>query len=128
MTSTLERRHVDEVFLPVQPLRPVSIASQEVSPIYDVDRLSQKLDELSFDSSFKISIGSTTITKDNRSYLFEDVDHVDPDQLEMSEYDFENAMDMEDQDLDMYMASAAHARLSRSVTPERLSKVWCIDH
>ena len=104
----------------------------DVSPIYNAQSLSARLEEKVHDSNFKMSIGAT-ITRASR-YLVDDCSDTEPE----SEDEDDSEIDEEDMDqllagnlnFDDVMAnvSATHARMTRNTSPEHLSKVWQIDH
>jgi hypothetical protein len=135
--SAAESRNVDrmipEAFISDASLRPNS----EVSPLYDPDRLYSLLSERAQDSHFMMSIGSTNAWTPPHM-IDDDEDSTDDDNTQES-LDDDDVEAMRDYlshmdeplgakvDLDDFMVSAAHAKMTRSVQAEHLSKVWRID-
>ena len=124
----VESRIVQNTYSRIEAVDPVACSSSEVSVIYDKDRLSKALQELTFNDVYKSSVGSTVVY--NGDVLFDDLDddiHVyqqsddhGQDEYERVRHSIENDGNF---DLDSYMAAAAHARPARNVTAERLSQV-----
>jgi len=130
--SDAESRFIQNMYSSIDAVEPVAFSSLEVSVIYDDDRLSKALSELTFDDSYKASVGSTIAYEGD--FLFDGFDgnaRVPHELINDSQDEYERVRHSLDNDknfdLDSYMAAAAHARPSRNVTAERLSKVWRID-
>jgi hypothetical protein len=143
--SKVEARAIDLMI----PEATISLATSwyrnEVSPIYDPDRLTSPLCERAEVSQFMMSIGSTTasnqphlISRDNYDNGDGSNDNKSSSQgsSEDSAGDVEAVRDylsgMEEPlqgevDLDEFMVSATHARMKRNVQVENLSKIWRID-
>jgi hypothetical protein len=136
--STMEHTMVDTM-MPEAFVSSVSnCPSSEVSPIYDPDRLYSLLNERAQESRFMMSVGSTNACASQ--HLIEDETESSDDDNESQEpltddddeamRDYLASMDSPlgtDIDLDDYMISASHTRMTRSVQAEHLSKVWQID-
>ena len=107
----------------VDTVAPIQVSSAEISPIYDHDRLADALQDLTLTSNIKMSIGSTTV---GGTYLIE---CTEDDATEPLDDECQVMMNLEENDdaIESFMSSAAHARQRRNITPEYLSKVWRID-
>ena len=101
-----------------------SLAAVKAESLYQV--LLEKAEE----GMFKMNIGSTdttseiyveTVTDDDSTDGFKDGD----DEASMFEFIAED-WDLEEDDLDEFMAAAATAGRPGGVTPEHLSKIWRI--
>lgn len=87
----------------------------EVSPIYDQSMLLSKLSGKAEDGHFKMSVGATTPYESR--YLVETTlsDDESPE-LELDDFDIEE-----------FMSSATHARMTRDTDAQHLSTIWRID-
>ena len=98
-----------------------------VSHIDDPQALCNALSARATDSHFMTSIGATSAF--NHDCLVEEGDTViDGDDVDLDELLTDSANLLDGQlDFDEVMQSATHARITRDVTPEHLSKIWKID-
>jgi hypothetical protein len=133
MENTAVDQRMPEAFISHVSERPPS----EVSPIYDQDQMYSLLSERAQDSHFMMSMGSSNAWT-SPHMIEEEYDIDDDDDMEkpLSDDDDEAVLDylasMEEPlgaeiDLDDYMISMAHTRITRSIKAEHLSKVWRID-
>ena len=129
----------------VMPLDECAPIPNEVSPIYDPERMCSMMEAKAEESHFKMSVGATTARGGN--YLFDDPSEVtgNDEGSDESEKEVDDASGSKESneespfsaemdqflegsiDLDDLMASAAHARPRRAVDAETLSKIWRID-
>jgi len=111
--------------------REIEADGVEVSPIYDQERLSEKLSDKAADSHFMMSIGATLACTDEfvievNTPIVETVDAMEDEDIFEKLSEVQGFTDGQ-LDFDDLMVSAAHARITRDTSPEHLSKIWRID-
>ena len=123
-TTMAEQTLIDKTYSRLDPALPLPTVPNEVSPIYDHARLSVSTVEADYDMRFRTSAGVANSC--DESFLF-DLDDEPPEPLDENIDGVVQAITEDDMSLDQFMASAAHARPTKTISPEHLSKVWKID-